>query len=26
VPGPFVDGSFIAHGFGFYSSSLTFRF
>ena len=26
VPGPFMDGTFIAHGFGFYSSSLTFRF
>lgn len=26
VPGSFVDGSFIAHGFGFYSSSITYRF
>lgn len=26
VAGPFVDGSFIAHGFGFYSGSITYRF
>jgi hypothetical protein len=26
VPGPFVAGTFVAHGFGFYSSSITYRF
>jgi hypothetical protein len=26
VPGAFVDGSFVAHGFGFYSGSITYRF
>jgi len=26
LPGPFLDGTFIQHGFGFYSSSFTFRF
>jgi hypothetical protein len=26
VPGPFLKGSFVEHGFGFYSSSFTYRF
>jgi hypothetical protein len=26
IPGAFVDGTFLTHGFGFYSSSLTYRF